>query len=50
MPVCTRRNSDLSKAIEAYSSQEPCQWHITKDELIELQEILAIMKNMEETV
>ena len=38
VPICTRCRGDLLSAIEAYNSQEPCQWHITKDEVIKLQE------------
>ena len=43
IPVCNRQ-ADLQNAIDAYNDERPCQWHITWQELIDLQEKLVPTK------
>ena len=37
VPVC-KRCTGLLNAINAYNDERPCQWHITWQELIDMQE------------
>lgn len=36
-PLCTRGN-DLCEAIKEYNKAEPCKWHITKMQIISMQQ------------
>jgi hypothetical protein len=40
VPVC-KRCTGLLNAINAYNDERPCQWHITWEEVMALQERLA---------